>query len=214
MPSNFIAVGAEAISAGSGYTSTPTVAASGVDTVTPTLTAVINTVSVQASSTINGVGAVVLNDVNGAASSGTVMLDLDGSSSASAIDGAITDGTSGGSLALSKTNVSTWTLAGANTFTGGGDRKRRQCLRFCRQVPRPAPCRTAHVHQRQRHRAVGGQRHGGHGFGDKQCRILTSLSITGGGTLDIGNNRIIIDYSSPATDPIASIAAWIENGYL
>ena len=42
---------------------------------------------------------------------------------------------------------------------------------------------------------------------------LTSLSITGNGTLDIGNNRIIIDYSSPATDPIASIAAWINNGF-
>jgi autotransporter-associated beta strand protein len=42
---------------------------------------------------------------------------------------------------------------------------------------------------------------------------LTSLSITGNGTLDIGNNRIIVDYSSPATDPIASIATWIKNGF-
>jgi autotransporter-associated beta strand protein len=42
--------------------------------------------------------------------------------------------------------------------------------------------------------------------------VLTSLSLTGNGTLDIGNNRVIIDYSSPATDPIASIAAWIANG--
>ena len=42
---------------------------------------------------------------------------------------------------------------------------------------------------------------------------LTSLSITGNGTLDIGNNRVIIDYSSPATDPIASIASWIKNGF-
>jgi autotransporter-associated beta strand protein len=42
---------------------------------------------------------------------------------------------------------------------------------------------------------------------------LTSLSITGDGTFDIGNNRIIIDYSSPATDPIASIKTWIRNGY-
>ncbi len=42
---------------------------------------------------------------------------------------------------------------------------------------------------------------------------LTSLSITGTGTLDIGNNRVIIDYSSPATDPIASIASWIKNGF-
>ncbi len=43
--------------------------------------------------------------------------------------------------------------------------------------------------------------------------VLTSLSMTGTGTLDIGNNRVIIDYSSPATDPIASIAAWISNGF-
>jgi autotransporter-associated beta strand protein len=42
---------------------------------------------------------------------------------------------------------------------------------------------------------------------------LTSLSLAGNGTLDIGNNRVIVDYSSPATDPIASIAAWIHNGF-
>jgi len=42
---------------------------------------------------------------------------------------------------------------------------------------------------------------------------LSSLSIAGNGALDIGNNRIIIDYSSPATDPIASIATWINNGF-
>ena len=42
--------------------------------------------------------------------------------------------------------------------------------------------------------------------------VLTSLSLTGNSTLDIGNNRIIIDYSSAATDPIASIATWIRNG--
>jgi autotransporter-associated beta strand protein len=42
---------------------------------------------------------------------------------------------------------------------------------------------------------------------------ITSLSISGTGTLDIGNNRIIIDYSGPATDPIASIEQWIKNGY-
>ena len=39
---------------------------------------------------------------------------------------------------------------------------------------------------------------------------ITSLSITGAGTLDIGNNHIIIDYSG--VDPIASIAAWIASG--
>jgi autotransporter-associated beta strand protein len=39
---------------------------------------------------------------------------------------------------------------------------------------------------------------------------LTSLSITGNGTLDIGNNHIIINYGG-GPDPIASIAAEIAN---
>jgi hypothetical protein len=43
--------------------------------------------------------------------------------------------------------------------------------------------------------------------------ILASLSITGNGTLDIGNNRVIIDYRSAATDPIVSIEQWIANGF-
>jgi autotransporter-associated beta strand protein len=41
---------------------------------------------------------------------------------------------------------------------------------------------------------------------------LTSLSLTGTGTLDIGNNRILIDYGS-GPDPIASIKQWIANGF-
>jgi hypothetical protein len=41
---------------------------------------------------------------------------------------------------------------------------------------------------------------------------LTSLAISGTGTLDIGNNRIIIDYGS-GPDPIATIAQWISNGF-
>jgi len=41
---------------------------------------------------------------------------------------------------------------------------------------------------------------------------ITSLSITGTGTLDIGNNRIIVDYTT-GNDPIASIALWIKNGF-
>jgi autotransporter-associated beta strand protein len=209
---NFIAVGAQALLAGTGFSSTPTVAASGVDTVTPTLTAVINTVSVQASSTINGVGAVVLNGVNGAASSGTVTLDLDGTSPASAINGSITDGTSGGNLAISKTNTGTWTLAGANTFTGGTNVSAGKLL-----IEPTSPTTSA--------LPTGPLSISGSGVVQLADNVtagtalgtsnvnLTSLSITGGGTLDIGNNRIIIDYNSPATDPIASIAAWIANGY-
>ena len=39
------------------------------------------------------------------------------------------------------------------------------------------------------------------------------LYIAPGASLDITNNKLFIDYSSPATDPIASIAAWIQNGF-
>jgi hypothetical protein len=41
---------------------------------------------------------------------------------------------------------------------------------------------------------------------------ITSLSVTGSGTLDITNNHIIIDYGS-GPDPIASIAAMIASAY-
>jgi len=40
---------------------------------------------------------------------------------------------------------------------------------------------------------------------------LTSLSITGNGVLDVNNNHIIIAYG--ASDPIATIAAYIKSGY-
>jgi hypothetical protein len=40
---------------------------------------------------------------------------------------------------------------------------------------------------------------------------LSSLAISGNGTLDIGNNHIIINYGG-GPDPIASIAAWIADG--
>jgi hypothetical protein len=40
---------------------------------------------------------------------------------------------------------------------------------------------------------------------------ISSLSITGSGTLDIGNNHIIINYGG-GSDPIASIASLIADG--
>jgi autotransporter-associated beta strand protein len=42
--------------------------------------------------------------------------------------------------------------------------------------------------------------------------VLSSLSLSGTGTLDIGNNRVIIDYTA-GHDPISSVAAWIANGF-
>jgi autotransporter-associated beta strand protein len=41
---------------------------------------------------------------------------------------------------------------------------------------------------------------------------ITSLAISGGGTFDIGNNHIIVNYGSN-TDPVVSVAAWIASGY-
>ncbi len=41
---------------------------------------------------------------------------------------------------------------------------------------------------------------------------LASLVISAGSTLDINNNRLIIDYGR-GPDPIASIATWITSGY-
>jgi autotransporter-associated beta strand protein len=41
---------------------------------------------------------------------------------------------------------------------------------------------------------------------------LTSLAISGNGTLDIGNNHLIVNYGSGAS-PISSIAGWIASGY-
>ena len=41
--------------------------------------------------------------------------------------------------------------------------------------------------------------------------IVTSLSITGNGTVDMANNRLFIDFGS-ATDPISTIAGYLTSG--
>ncbi len=51
-------------------------------------------------------------------SSGTATLVLDGTSSANFVTGAIANGTVSAVTALTKSNVSTWTLSGASTYTG------------------------------------------------------------------------------------------------
>ena len=42
--------------------------------------------------------------------------------------------------------------------------------------------------------------------------VVGSLTITGTGVLDMTNNKLLIDFGS-GVDPIASIAAWIRNGF-
>ena len=40
-----------------------------------------------------------------------------------------------------------------------------------------------------------------------------TINTASNSSLDLGTNTLIIDYSTPLTDPIASIAAWIKDGY-
>jgi autotransporter-associated beta strand protein len=42
--------------------------------------------------------------------------------------------------------------------------------------------------------------------------VIPSLSITGNGALDVGNNHILINYGT-GSDPVGSIAGWIASGY-
>jgi MYXO-CTERM domain-containing protein len=41
---------------------------------------------------------------------------------------------------------------------------------------------------------------------------VSSLAIAGGGTFDLNNNHLFINYS-PGSDPIAAIVSYIQNGY-
>jgi autotransporter-associated beta strand protein len=121
-------------------------------------------------------------------------------------------GTIGGAGSLTKSGTDTLTLSTANTYSGGTTVTAGKLL-----IEPTSPTSSALPH--------GALSISGSGIVQLADNVtagtplgtsnvsLTSLSITGNGTLDIGNNRIIIDYSSPATDPIASIASWIKNGF-
>ena len=116
-------------------------------------------------------------------------------------------GTIGGTGSLTKSGTGTLTLSTANTYSGG-----TIVTAGSSSLSRPVATTSALADRRVVH-----QRHGIVQLADNVTAgippwrtsnvNLTSLSITGNGTLDIGNNRIIIDYGSPATDPIASIAS-------
>jgi autotransporter-associated beta strand protein len=121
-------------------------------------------------------------------------------------------GTIAGAGSLTKSGTGTLTLSTANTYTGGTN------VTAGRLVIEPTSSTTSAL-------PAGALAISGNGIVQLADNVtagtalgtsnvtLTSLSLSGNGTLDIGNNRIIIDYSSPATDPIASIAAWVKNGY-
>ncbi len=126
---DFTAVGAVALLPGSGYTTAPTVGsytvggfgignpAAVATPVAPTLTANIDQLEVQSNSSITGSGAVQLaGPVTGASSGATPTLTLGGTSASNSISGVISNGTTPG---LAVNNTGTWTISGANTYSGG-----------------------------------------------------------------------------------------------
>ena len=120
-------------------------------------------------------------------------------------------GTIGGTGSLTKSGSGTLTLSTPNTYTGGTTVTAGKLL-IEPTSPTTSALPTGTLSVSGGTVQLADNVSAGTPLGTSNVN-LTSLSITGNGTLDIGNNRIIIDYSSPATDPIASIASWIKNGF-
>jgi autotransporter-associated beta strand protein len=232
-PDNFTAVGAEAILPGSGYTSAPTatptpISNPGNTVVEPTVTAVLNTVGVQSNSTINGAGAVELsNAVSGAATSGTVTLDLDGTSANDAISGPISDGGAGGHLALTKSNTSTWTLSGSNTYTGNTTVSAGTLVAATTgslpNLTNLANNGTTDIYGNQTLGSLTGTGtlNVGNGTTPNTVKLnnggglatLGGLNIASSSALDIANNHFILTYTSGTKATVdANVRAYIING--
>jgi autotransporter-associated beta strand protein len=120
-------------------------------------------------------------------------------------------GSIGGTGSLTKSGTGTLTLSTPNAFTGG------TIVTAGKLLIEPTSATTSAL-------PTGALSVGGNGIVQLADNVtagaplatsnvnITSLSLTGTGTLDIGNNHIIIDYTT-GNDPIASIEAWINNGY-
>ena len=93
------------------------------------------------------------------------------------------------------------------------DRQRRPAGDHADQRNNQRTAKRRRDHHR-RHAATGHECHAGSQASPTPASNvnITSLTITGNGTLDINNNHIIIDYTA-GNDPIASIAALIKSGY-
>ena len=107
-------------------------------------------------------------------------------------------GTIAGTGSLSKSGARTLTLSTVNTYSGGTTVSDGKLIVG---VNGALPAGAVSV--------TGGTLQLAANTGLAQ---VSSLSITGSGVLDVNNNHLIINYGSGA-DPIASIAAWIKNGY-
>jgi autotransporter-associated beta strand protein len=118
---------------------------------------------------------------------------------------------SGGSWQLTKAGIGTLVLNGNNTYTGGTVVTAGRLL-IEPTTPTTSALPTGALSISGGTVQLADNVTAGTALATSNV-VLTSLSLIGNGALDIGNNRIIIDYSSPATDPIASIETWIKNGF-
>ena len=125
-------------------------------------------------------------------------------------------GTIGGGGSLSKLGAGTLWLSTANTYTGGtyvsaGTLVIDPTSSTTSALPKGALTISGGKVQLAADVTEGSQSSNVPSTAPISNVNITSLSISGSGTLDITDNHIVVDYSG--TDPIASIAAWIANGY-
>jgi autotransporter-associated beta strand protein len=117
-------------------------------------------------------------------------------------------GTIGGTGALSKSGSSSLTLSMTGTYTGGTNVTAGTLIEAASAaVPHASAVSISGsgVMRLADNITAGSPFNAG-------SVVLSSLSLTGNGTLDIGNNHIIIDYTT-GHDPISSIQQWIKNGF-
>jgi autotransporter-associated beta strand protein len=121
-------------------------------------------------------------------------------------------GSIGGTGSLSVTASGTVSLATANTYSGGtnvsaGALIIQRTSATSSALPKGSVSITGGLLQLASNVTLGSQ------ASPAASNVnITSLAISGNGTLDIGNNHIIIDYAA-GHDPIGSIAAWIKGGF-
>jgi autotransporter-associated beta strand protein len=108
-------------------------------------------------------------------------------------------GSIAGTAALSKSGNGNITLSTVNTYTGGTNVSAGTLVAGVHgAIPSGAVSITGGTLQLAS--STGGT-------------TITSLAISGTGTLDINNNHVIINYGAPANDPISSIAALLKTGF-
>jgi autotransporter-associated beta strand protein len=159
--------------------------------------------------------AVTFNDSNGSAS-GRYAVTLNtlvspGSVTVNNSTGSYTIsgmGTIGGTGSLSKLGTGTVTISTSNTYSGGTSVSAGKLIEAAASSIPHAGAVTISGSGTMK---LADNISAGSAFNASDV-VLSSLSITGNGTLDIGNNHIIIDYTT-GHDPIASIQQWIKNGF-